>query len=1255
MAICPNKSSKQWQDLKQGLREFLPNKSAVEIDALAEIAFIELGSGDIPSADSALSLLMRGNTKQYKDTVKLAVKSFKTAAESAKKDAFLAGQMVQGKEMAPKLRALQDKLENKEITIEEYEEEIANLQYEGMFKEAEGKLAAEIEGKKKGRAEGRKEQTAFQKEFSKKIMEQIEQSETLRSFLSPAQVRTIIRMSSTVGASEKALAKFVKYFENVVANANYANDLKVGKSLQDKLTKPFANAQDLINRMRSIDLSALSPESLIKFNAIAQMFVASKLPVTNPNYQPFNVSKAESIFKGIEEEAKMSYIKEVEDTYSVLGLTEEEAKLLEDFMASEDMDEFLKNINETKRKIVRDKLEAVAQYSLLGLKEYIARNERVLSKKFGEAFVNKLIKISDTDVKGIADNKQLAELIKTVDNIIVNNTRNSINNIYAIAVAVENNKKLEQITNPVIKFVVGKLRKVYYDTPIILQAIFGNTVIEGAIRRLTGLDTVINASTDAERITIGKVKEYVKYLKSLGLENTAITDVTIGVYADLINVKEGSEDSDFLNNKAQLEQSIELYKKSSDAEDVYIGQLLEDIYNQTVTNANTLDEFKNNYNTFHPQEIKAAEWVKKNVWDEYVDEFKRHAEENLNETFEADNRPNYQPRRYKKVRKTAESFDPFDVLFSTKSLKPKETGRSKERKLIDTLPKNKAVEYRFEFNTFKTLQEELYTSRSHLGAKIFHYMSENGDAMNNIFGGDVNAEFYIDNFKKQYTLLRFGKKDIDNIYTSTVMAATRIVKDLGSAIVLGRLSQVISQSVPLALTAVKNGKHLLDVITSRVPNDIELFNLAPIGSRGIEMGAAGRAEESEFLTYSKTKRNAEKVLSSINEISASARRLSLLALTNTDVYVAKKAFLSYYLDYMNNVAKIPTTADDLSTEHTRMNEQRELAISYAQQMVDKTQASSTRALQSEFKRNQNGSSFQEIVKNIVMPFNNFNANTKARIIEDGIKIAYGNNLQKREAAIDLAGSIVESATYQAINIFILSSIFRFGIKEVLKGAFDVEDDDDFYEQLSKSYKAFYTNVLRDLTVGGFGTGTEESGIKAINYIAYLLSEDAWSETGKDYFDWLRDEPTFQPPFTAPENPEFTTFDAIGAYGIPFEAAQKAYRNLSYAAKKEGESVTSYRGRVIKERGRDYPSNVSIRKVELTDEQQKFFLYLGLTQGLSAVSGLQFGDVLRASEKLGNRILRGERYRQHPPRRGSSAVKGIKVKGIGAGGIKTRGL
>ena len=134
------------------------------------------------------------------------------------------------------------------------------------------------------------------------------------------------------------------------------------------------------------------------------------------------------------------------------------------------------------------------------------------------------------------------------------------------------------------------------------------------------------------------------------------------------------------------------------------------------------------------------------------------------------------------------------------------------------------------------------------------------DGFDNAFGGRENANFIRETYNQQYGQLRYGKKNVDELSRSMVIAATRTAKNIGSAIALARPTQILTQSTPLINTIVQNPKYFYEVIKARVPSTIKLFDYAIIGARGIEMGAVGRAETTEALTYTKAQRGVKKVI-----------------------------------------------------------------------------------------------------------------------------------------------------------------------------------------------------------------------------------------------------------------------------------------------------------------------------------------------------------------------------------------------------------
>lgn len=1127
--------------------------------------------------------------------------------------------------------------------------EAVDILFQGKTKKLKDEAKAAFRGFRFAKTEGAREKAREQKVFAKMVSDYLSSTEELRGYVAPKQVNSIVKKASSIGTSERSFKKFMDYFDRVIDNANYDADLSTGVSLQKKLTDPFADAAPLIKRMKSVPLDSLSPENLIEFNRIAEQYVSSKKSPGQKGYEPFNVTQAEKAFKSIEDSVRDRMIKETEEAYDVLNLSKEEAAALSEMMGVDDIDVYFENLREAKQKELLYNAQRRAGYSQLGLKEMIDFDSVNLTDKLGKDTVSKMKKIADGKIEDISDIKEIAFVTKTIDNMVINQSDANITNVLSIFEGATRSKKGPEITKGIVVFKPGKLSRQFYKVPMLFKRMFGDRIVAGRIRSITGVDQMITASNQAEAESISKVKEWNTFKKDNKIGNSVESDVIMGVYAHLNDVRRGSEDTDFRDNKRQIELSIDGYLSSSDYDDIKIGEFLRSVYDETIKDINTHTDFQSKFNSLYEPEVKGVNWIYDNLWRKQKDDMARHARQDLNEDIDVDLRENYHPRVYKKVLKTVEPNDITEMIFSHNSVSPKETGRTKERKLKDTLPKNKVVNLSFEQNSFKTYQENIFTMRSYEPVKTFYYMAKN-KGFDQMFGGADNAKFYYDTYKSMYDLIRFGKKDSDGLSNSIGIEILRISKNTGAAIALGRPTQYFSQSTVMINTIWQNPKYTMQVIGNNIPSDLPLFDLAPIGGRGVEMGAVGRAEESQALTYTKTKKKTKKVLNTMNDVSSWVRETVLTPLVSADVTMAKKSFAAWYLKYMNDVAKIPTSAKDLATEHLRMDDTRREALSYAQQALDETQSVSARAMQSTFEKNQNGNTMNEIIRNVVMPFNSFSSNTRTRVIEDGRKIVYGNNRQKKEAMIDISGTVWESAAYQAFNVFILTGIYRYGIKEVLKGVYDIEDDEKLYENISQDFKNFRTKLLKELFFSGAGGAVEASGVLVMNALSYQLQKATQEESGKDFYEWLKEDPTFKPEYQPRAVDNFSFMDNLGVYGIPYRTGKVAYDEIRAGVEGVTETDIQFSKKTTRGKKQTELTGLVRDEIQLTDEQKRFYLFMGLLNGMSAISGLNDADIIRAGESIKRGIEKEARGKGS-----SSKPKGGMKMGGGMGSGMKMGL
>lgn len=1221
--VCPPKQgplaeSSGWNKLVKDIKEKFGLDDARALK-LAEIAFYK--KGDMPSSEEAISILSNKGKDYTKTALKEKMKDFAAGLKTGMDKGFLAGQMRQGRSMDEDIRVLEQQVASGEITQKDLEARVKELKYEVGYKEAEARLAGEISGKTSGRKEGVDKQRAFQKEFAARVKDYLKTNESFRGKISEKQMDAIVNKAAKIGTSERAYAKFTDYVDKVIEKENYAEDLNEGTSLRKKIKRSFADSDDFVKRMKGLDIEKLSPEELIEFNQLSKDYIDSTKPITSEGYTPFekeqNVLKLEVLEKAVSDKI----IKETEDAYGVLGLNKEEADLMNEFMSAENQDLFEYNLSEAKQKQLRYNLERVSDYSLLGLKESLAANKEAMTESLGKTTVDQLEDISKVDVSIITDKKDLADITRTINNNIINGTNSNVGKVHTTVKAYENEIKLKKIADGILIPVIGSGRKIYYDTPILFKALFGNRKVAAAFRYLTGYDGVVTSSSKSETKTINKKKLWDKFKKENNISNSAEEDIQIGIYSRLNDVEKGNENESFLNEKEQLKESINRALKSEDADTVQVGNFLNNTYKEIVEGANTHEDFVNKYKQAFLKAVEASEWISNNIWKENMADFKNHAESNLNETFDGELRDSYHAKSYYSIDGKTDVIEPGADAFDLKTGKPKETGRSRARTLKDKLPDGKIVDYRFEYNTFKSYQDVLFEIGSFHDAGIMYKISKL-PGFDGILGGKKNADFFIKTYNTQYDLLKNGKKNLDEINRSIIASTARSLRNIGSAIGLGRASQFISQTTPAVSALVQNRKYFVDVVKTKGVNNVELLNLRQIGARGLELGAAGRSEGVETLAYNKITDTKRALLRFVTEKTGRAREISLTPLTYADITVAKKTFLSFYLKYMNE-AGVNVTAKDLATEHLRLNETREKALSYAQQATDEMQGVSSRAMLSEFKRNDSGDWLAQATKNAILPFNNFASNTRARLTEDIIKIRYGNKQQKSEAAKDLTGTLAESVVYSAVNAFLVTGAIRYGLKQVIAPIFGLSDEDNFSEYMSKKLKVFYTGIMREIFVSGYGSAVETSGVELMNWFAYNISKLDSDGDNQKYYEWLKSEATFKPSYEAP-SPDVVAkiANTIGGYGIPISAGREALFTLKSGITGVGRSEFEYSKATEKGEGATMDETMLLiqkkKGFELTDEERNFHLFLGLMQGLS-ILGLGERDIMNASRSIKNDI------------------------------------
>ena len=1288
MSICPNKSlngGKTWKDLVDKIKDkFQVNEDMA--DKLAEMAFHI--NGDIPAFEDAERIISGGSVNYVKKTTKRIIGNiFRHSKRKAEADLGYSFGVAEGRALGASEQAKIDaKISEKVSKLSDQERKVFEAEREKLIQKgtdfgyeygiAEGKSIGALEqakmdakelakfsasweaeksrilkesereiqegtdyGYRFGTAEQKKvadHKEAVRKAFITTVSEYLKFNEKLKGKLSEKQIDSIIRKASKVGTSESSFNKFADYMDKVIQDANYEKNFNDAESFQSslkkKLKESFPSAYGILKRMKNLNLEHLSPKEIDKFNDWAKKYDNS-LDVKNPDYEPFDVKLADYVLQNLEVAANKEKVRLAEEEFGVKGLTSDEADVLRQYMESENPDEFSQNLEQEKKSILNRTMSNSLNAVHMGFNDWLETNKDKIESTFLNSTKNDFKELSSANLSIIGSIKDKADIIRILDNAQSNNTNENIGQALNIYKKYYNISKMQDAVQGLTINTVGNLRAFVEDSPVFLQAIFGNKQAIANIRLFTGYADFIRASSNSESTAFKFMKSYQKFKKSIKLGNDIVTQTHLFAYTHLIDVRLGHEAEDFSHNKAQIINTIERLSKSTKDSETDYAKTLKGVMDMIVDN--DLNSVLKMYEGFDGGSIKQASEFLRKSFEGIKDRYEEFSIKDKGEPIDVVSRRNYHHVKYMHVsdaRVEAGSAD-SKKSFSTTSNKAVETGVNLGRYLSKgALPDGQVLDINIELSTQKAYQQMLFEMDSWNARNLFDLMTrtskDNQDVRNNfsaIFGGEGNANRFINEYAKQYELARFGKEFYNNPISGTIaMQTLRTIKNVGAPIALARTTQFLSQQTVLFNTASQAGSHLSKVLTTRGLGNIPLFDLTTVGYRAEEMGFFGRTEGMESAGYSLTK---NKVLNFVNwtaQKTGAARELSMTMLVKSDVSAAKNSFLSYYLKYMNDIAGIKTTAKDLKTEHLKMDETRRLAISYAEQSVDMTQGASNKIQHAALKRNDTGDTFSEIAKSTFLPFNNFASNTKTRMIEDLYHIKNGNKIQKKEAALDLAGSVLETAAFQAVKVYLVGGVVRFGVKYAMKSAFGLGDE-DWAVWTEKNFKNFYTGVTREILASGFGSDAENLSIAMLNRFSHWMMTKVSDETEQDYYTWLKKEPMFTPQYTPSGNLDAALYNSLGSYGIALRTASDAIQNLSSSYTGEVDDTYSFRKYIDKmqQSGKETTITYNVtQKKELNDNEKSYLFFLSLLQGASLL-GYSEQDLVRAGQSIKTDILKSK--------------------------------
>jgi hypothetical protein len=681
---------------------------------------------------------------------------------------------------------------------------------------------------------------------------------------------------------------------------------------------------------------------------------------------------------------------------------------------------------------------------------------------------------------------------------------------------------------------------------------WGSTSRALEVSEASGVTGVSNGKAKAIKIVEKAVKEYVatfsKVKGFLSSENVVERGMLAFVSRTVIGDEFQAQD-EFNRRKSLIEETIQALKDPENSTDAEIkkGEVVEKIYNKILKDAKNAQEVRANVSEINK---KAVDWWV-NEWSKHYDRMDEVSRNVYNTLLSRDS--NFTPDRFQLKEVSPASEEDFDSGFfgNFENVSTEKSGSLKENKRIKNLPQNKngvktrIVNLDFDVNNVNALTNamvDVETAGSVMQMKGFVTSKD----FSKLFASKEDKNVY----KKRlvsYVNRAKGQGYVDQSELKTLNRLVNAVASFGTAKALFSLSQPFKQSIPpLFNTLVQTGR--LDLGTLMVGGFSFIDRTGyPIANRGI-------SSQGELKSINRQLVEAEKnlLLRGVDGVAAYSNLMLELTLKYPDIMTARSSWLSFYKKGLKKEG-IKTSGINWNTHEVNKK-----AADYAQMMVDSQQNISDSDMQGEFMASKDPA--KAFLRRAIFPLMTFVLNQKTRIWADVRTLsnkAVTTAEDRQEAALSLAGALVELGAFSAISYAANSMLWEVAMN-ILAAVSGEDDDDDREEEKKKMIlrRSAYTaqNFMKDFFVPPI-PGADLLASKGINYI--LDETNLSSEIPADWFGIEDDRVKFR--LYDKENQGY--LDMLGTQGIALEKALEladyydmaidgTFKEESYGTKRE---------------------------------------------------------------------------------------------------------
>lgn len=857
------------------------------------------------------------------------------------------------------------------------------------------------------------------------------------------QLNAINRKIANVNLfNQEMVERVIDYVNKVMNNAEYAT----------KVNNAFAERRAIRRMMKSGNMAdtvavakeftQIDPSMVDDIDTYLEMAQKIRAAVKSSKRVKDSVSLKEIVNFGEAYEYINPILKSQEESMKNMLLAEyndlAEAGVISKDMTLKDINNIIKNIRAAKDEEVTAEQEETAREFLKQRLESIKSIISMVSKGYNP-LTGEVMEISDRNKQMIAkvvksdmnnmSTKQLIEMVDSLSNFVENGAVSGIEAAYETYIGEENAASLDRegVVAKTIKLYaskkIGGLQAFsFMSLPELFNRMFGG--VKNGINVMTkmGFSDIILGANKARKLVEQIQKRYVdKFGDVKGFfdneniyERGALAFLTRNVIGSEAEIK-----SEFNRRVDWLFESFERLKIGT-AEEQKMAVVYGKIIDKLDIKSRDLEKIYSNADKTNVEAVNwwIEEWskhysdlsdVSRSVYNAILgkdtgyttDRLKMTSKESLNKTTSKD------------LMDLMERNSSF--LINTDAI----TNTNESGVMIASIrpevknTKGRYVSLDFEINNIDSLTGALVDINtagairrldSFMKSKSFDKIIPNSDDQI-ILKTRINR--YVRRIKNKMPVSSRFMRDFNKIVNTAA--------SLGATLGLGGATQVIKQTVSVAMSTALQTKGNFNIYAGKSFNDWLDTTGASVANRGQESISSIESANKKIQSFSG---NFDRTLKALSKATQWQLRLFL---SRPDIFVARAAFKSYYEQFLKengyDVSRInwDTWSDTIKKEGIeKLNRD---AIVYADTMVSRQQNVSDERLAGEALASEDD--WVKFLRKVAFPFGSFSINQRARLINDLITIKNRKTASKEDVAIawsSLFGTLVEQSIFQAINL-----------------------------------------------------------------------------------------------------------------------------------------------------------------------------------------------------------------------------------------------